>query len=234
MRSGKFRDNKLLHVIEDERRRLGNELHDSLGQQVTGIAFLAKALEQKIASASYDESAMIAARLVVKANRLTEQAGYLSQRLQEPEAIRAVDFPETLRNWTRDLHEVFGVRCVYALNSLDLTGREMATALFRLTREMVHETLAHCPQAPEINVKIQQTRDQVRLTVNCKRGVAKNKKGISVLLRVRADLLGATLRSGSEKSGWALRAALPVKARKVGQPNGPNQGVRKSRNTVSN
>lgn len=214
MSAGKFRDQKLLRVIEDERRRLGDELHDSLGQQVTGIAFLAKALEQKIAAANYVESSMIAARLVGKANRLTEQAGYLAQRLQEPEAISAGDFPETLRNWARDLHEAFGVQCAVALERLDLPGGEMATALFRLLREMVHETLAHWPQTAEINIEVRQTAGRLRLKVSCERGAAKSKRKTSLLLRIRADLLGATLRPACENSRCTLRAAVPLCSRR--------------------
>lgn len=210
MSAGKFRDKKLLRVIEDERRRLGDELHDSLGQQVTGIAFLAKALEQKISATNYVESAMIAARLVEKANRLTEQAGYLAQRLQEPEAISAGEFPETLQNWSRDLREAFGVRCVVALQRLDLPDGEMATALFRLAREMVHETLAHSSHPTEIKIEMHRTRARLFLKVSCERGAAVGKWKTSVLLRLRAELLGATLRGASENSRWTLRAAVPL------------------------
>jgi glucose-6-phosphate-specific signal transduction histidine kinase len=212
MSAGNSHDKKLLRVIEQERRRLADELHDSIGQQVTGIAFLAKALEQKTAAAQDAESTKLAARLVEKANRLIEQTGYLAQRLQEPEAISAAEFPERLRNWARDLCAALGIKCVCGLE-MELTDAEMATALFGLAREMIQDTLARCPQAAELKIEGHQTRGELRLNVSCEGDAAKDKRQTSIPLRVRANLLGATLRTARENSRWTLRAALPMKSR---------------------
>jgi glucose-6-phosphate-specific signal transduction histidine kinase len=213
VRTGILRDKRLLlRLIEDERRRLGDELHDSLGQQVTGIAFLAKTLEQKLATARGDEAANLAERLVEKANRLTEQVGYLAQRLQEPEAIRASEFCETLENWARNLRDAFGVQCVVAIDAVDLPNGEMTTALFRLVREMAHEALARCARDAEIKVEMRPGRRGLDLAVSCERSRAKWKT--SILLRLRAELVGARLRAANDDSRWILRAAVPLNARR--------------------
>src|SRR5437867_9318949 len=47
----------IAEVSEAERRRFGQDLHDGLGQMLTGVAFLCKTLEQKLASKSLQESA---------------------------------------------------------------------------------------------------------------------------------------------------------------------------------
>ena len=41
-------EREIQEISEREQRRLGQDLHDGLGQSITGIAFLAKALQQKL------------------------------------------------------------------------------------------------------------------------------------------------------------------------------------------
>src|SRR6185503_13439289 len=47
----------ILETIEEEQRRIGQDLHDGLCQQLTGIALIAKALAQKLSSWAPNESA---------------------------------------------------------------------------------------------------------------------------------------------------------------------------------
>ena len=47
----------ITEVSEEERRRFGRDLHDGLGQALTGAAFLCKTLEQKLDGKSQPESA---------------------------------------------------------------------------------------------------------------------------------------------------------------------------------
>src|SRR5207244_3447733 len=42
-------ENELLEIAENERRRIGFDLHDDLGQKLTGILLLSRALEQRLA-----------------------------------------------------------------------------------------------------------------------------------------------------------------------------------------
>ena len=41
-------EQRILEISDDERRRIGHDLHDGLGQQLTGIALLSKALQQRL------------------------------------------------------------------------------------------------------------------------------------------------------------------------------------------
>src|SRR2546423_5406032 len=42
-------ENELLEIAEKERRRIGFDLHDDLGQKLTGAGFMAKGLERRLA-----------------------------------------------------------------------------------------------------------------------------------------------------------------------------------------
>jgi len=43
-------ENELLEIAENERRRIGFDLHDDLGQKLTGLSMMIKALAQRLAS----------------------------------------------------------------------------------------------------------------------------------------------------------------------------------------
>jgi PAS domain S-box-containing protein len=57
----------ILEVSAREQRRIGQDLHDGLGQHLTGIAFLSKVLEEKLCEESVPESAD-AAKIVFLVN----------------------------------------------------------------------------------------------------------------------------------------------------------------------
>ncbi len=42
-------ERNVLEISEREQRRIGQDLHDGLGQHLTGIAFMSKVQEQKLA-----------------------------------------------------------------------------------------------------------------------------------------------------------------------------------------
>ena len=47
----------ILEISAREQRRIGQDLHDGLGQHLTGIAFMSKVLEQKLAEKALPEAA---------------------------------------------------------------------------------------------------------------------------------------------------------------------------------
>ena len=53
----------ILEISAEEQRRIGQDLHDGLGQHLTGIAFMSKVQEQKLAEKGLAEAAE-AARIV--------------------------------------------------------------------------------------------------------------------------------------------------------------------------
>ena len=73
-------ENELLNVEEREQRRIGQDLHDALGQDLTGIAFLSKELEDALAARGVAESAE-AARIVRYANQAVVRARALARGL---------------------------------------------------------------------------------------------------------------------------------------------------------
>jgi signal transduction histidine kinase len=65
----------ILEISSEEQRRIGQDLHDGLGQHLTGIAFMSKVQEQKLSEKGLAEAARIV-RLVNEAIHKTRQLAH--------------------------------------------------------------------------------------------------------------------------------------------------------------
>ncbi len=65
----------ILEISETERRRIGQDLHDGLGQHLTGVAFMGKVLQERLAESSIAEAAEAAkiVKLVNESIRMTRE-----------------------------------------------------------------------------------------------------------------------------------------------------------------
>jgi len=104
----------LLNVSEREQRRIGRELHDSIGQQFTGIAFMAKVLEDRLATKLPDEAANVAeiAKLVRQA---MDQTRDLAKGLH-PVDLDAGSLMSALQEFAATTEHLFGIRCTFKCN----------------------------------------------------------------------------------------------------------------------
>lgn len=73
-------ERELIEISEGERRRIGYDLHDSLGQHLTGIAFLSKVLAQRLTARNSAEAAE-AVQIVDFVNQAIAQARKLATGL---------------------------------------------------------------------------------------------------------------------------------------------------------
>jgi signal transduction histidine kinase len=95
----------LLEVSNSEQWRIGQDLHDGLGQHLTGIAFLSKALEQKLADQSLPETA--AATEIVG---LVNEAIHITRELARgllPVISDALGLMSALQHWAGEVEDLF-------------------------------------------------------------------------------------------------------------------------------
>src|SRR5205814_9358901 len=74
-------EQEILDISDREKRRIGQDLHDSLGQLLTGIGFKSKSLENKIAARDLPE-ANAARQIADLVTQETSQARALARGLQ--------------------------------------------------------------------------------------------------------------------------------------------------------
>jgi PAS domain S-box-containing protein len=147
-------DHALAEARERERSSIARDLHDGLGQVLTGLAFKLKAIETALAKQGATETALLA-DLVDAANRATSQARDMAHGLA-PVEITPQGLAPALRHLMISMGTLTGVRCeFYLVGTPPELELEVANQLYRASQESLTNAIRHgkC--------------DQVTLTISC-------------------------------------------------------------------
>ena len=101
----------ILEISETERRRIGQDLHDGLGQHLTGVAFMGKVLEDRLresSAAGAGEAAKIV-KLVNEAIKITRE---LARGLL-PVVTEEHGLASALEHYAGEVSELFHVACLF-------------------------------------------------------------------------------------------------------------------------
>ncbi len=156
-------EKEILNVSEQERRRIGQELHDSLGQQLTGVAFMTKVLEQKLAKKSLNEAADVA-EISQLVNQATNQARSLAKGLH-PIDLDTETLMSTLQELAENTETLFGIHCTFKCDKrIRVDNPEVAVHLYRITQEAITNAIKH-GKAKNIQVDLAYDVNKSVLTV---------------------------------------------------------------------
>lgn len=207
-------EKQILAVSEGERQRIGADLHDNLGQQLTAIELLCHSLQEDL----HGQSALKA------------QMGQICRYLQEAVAqtrqlargLMPVPFDgggladglsEMVRRMNHDRVQCEFV-CVAPVEILDNT---IANQLFRIAQEAVNNATKHA-QARKVIVTLSQDKNGVLLQIEDNgQGFPKSKQaslGLGLqIMRHRANVIGAALETKSlPGKGVKVTCTLPTPA----------------------
>ena len=132
----------LLNISAREQRRIGQDLHDELGQHLTGIAFMAKVHEEKLAGMNRPEAAD-AAKIVRLVNDAVHKTRELARGLL-PVMSDAQGLMSALQLWAEEVEDIFGISCKFECESKVLIhDTAVATHLYHIAQEAVNNALKH-------------------------------------------------------------------------------------------
>jgi PAS domain S-box-containing protein len=132
----------LLNISAREQRRIGQDLHDGLGQHLTGIAFMAKVHESKLAEKQVADAAD-AAKIVRLVNEAIHKTRELARGLL-PVVSDAQGLMSALQLWAGEVEDLFGISCRFACESAVLIHDDaMATHLYHIAQEAVNNAIKH-------------------------------------------------------------------------------------------
>jgi two-component system, LuxR family, sensor kinase FixL len=135
-------EEKLLEIGADERRRLGHDLHDGLGQFLLGIALKTKMLEEVLIKGKSAEAAK-AREIVGLVNIAIAQTRNLAHGL-DPIHVEANGLVAALRNLAAQTRELFQVKCSFACKSEHLdVNAQTGIAFYRITQEAIQNAIRH-------------------------------------------------------------------------------------------
>lgn len=204
---------ELLEISVNERRRIGHDLHDGLGQHLAGTAFMAKVLEEALAgdaSAHADE----AGKLVNLINEGISQTRALAQGL-DPVDLEVAGLPAALQKLAGQTAAQFQLACEFCCNQERLkTESTVGLALFRIAQEGIHNAISH-GKAKHITIDLEAGNDRIRLAIRDNGGgfqVQENlMSGMGLrIMRYRASSIGGSLTIHSQiHAGTELVCIVP-------------------------
>lgn len=194
-------EQRLLTAIDVEQQRIGADLHDGLGQKLTGLACLATALRDSLTDPQSAEQANLIAAL---SNDATVESRALARGLCPVQLEQAGGLLSALTELVDSTEMIHGVRCRLRAQAENfecdhLTGVQ----LYRITQEAINNALRH-GQARNIEVSLVSQGDEHKLTIaDDGKGFdtdPKNRllKGGLRLMEYRATTIGGALTIDSE------------------------------------
>lgn len=189
-------EKQILEISEQERERIGQDLHDGLCQLLSGIKFKTTLLEQKLQARNTGE-ARDAGAIERLLNGAIQQARNLARGLH-PVDLEARGLMSALQELAESVRTVYGVRCSCRFRHTVLVhNHTVATHLYRIAQEAIANAIkhGHCSQ---IWVALDGDQERFALTVRDNgRGFParpKKKGGMGIhLMNYRARALSATL-----------------------------------------
>jgi two-component system CheB/CheR fusion protein len=210
----KLLENQILDISEQERRRLGQDLHDSLGGQLTGVALMGKALAHKLAAKGLPEAA--AAEEVVRCiNDSIGQTRVIARGLC-PVELSAAGLLSALREFAAETERRFHISCRFrADKGILIRNESVASHLFRIVQEAVHNAIRH-GAARTIAISLARVGNQIALEVRDDGtglpSALPASKGLGLrTMKYRADNIGGefTVMPG-EGRGTVVSCLLPI------------------------
>ena len=154
---------ELLAIAEDEQRRIGQDLHDDIGQELTGLAMKAETLQEIVLERKIPESAF-AAEIVAGLDRTRAKVRALSRGMVslEVDSNGLVSALEELAARLSDLH---GVTCLFECSerSVEIDSRR-ATQLYHIVQEAIANAIKH-GHANVIRVTLESQESTIKLAI---------------------------------------------------------------------
>src|ERR1700734_2280399 len=199
----KHLEKAILDISAREQRRIGQDLHDGLGQHLTGIAFMAKVHEAKLAEQKRSETED-AAKIVKLVNEAIHKTRELARGLL-PVVSDSYGLMSALQLWAAEVEDLFRVLCRFQCDAPVLIHDDtIATHLYHIAREAVNNAIKH--GNPQI-VLIQLTAEQGQGTLLIK----DDGMGLHIM-NYRAGMIGGTLEVRRDTTrGTVVTCKFPVK-----------------------
>jgi len=156
-------DQEIARVADRERRRLGQDLHDNLGQHLTGTALAAQVLKEKLAARSAPEVGE-AEKLVRYVDEGIDLTRSLARGFFSPE-LDAEGLTVALQHLAENVSERFRIKCVIDCDqSIRIHDRTIANQLYRIALEAVTNSVKH-GAARRVDIRLAKDGPELCLTI---------------------------------------------------------------------
>jgi len=205
---------QILEINETLQRRVGQDLHDGLSQQLRGIAYLSHVLQQTLADKSLPE-AKDAARIGELLSHAISETRDLARGLTSVK-LEADGLMSALNELASGIQSIYGISCRFVCPKPVLVpNRTTAIHLYRIAQEAVQNAIKH-GKPSRVMIDLTRIDRTIQLTVTDDgSGLAKNfMKSAGMGLKImdyRAKSIGAMVElQRRAEGGTALSCVLPA------------------------
>ena len=204
----------LQSVREEERIHIAREIHDELGQALTGLKFDINTLARKAVGAPAEEVAQGTASLCQQIDRIINSVRRIASGLR-PEVLDEMGLAAAVEWQAREFSRRTGIRCIVDIApGFNDPDKDRSTALFRIFQELLTNVARHA-NATKVAVHLADA-DTLALKVEDNgRGIQEQEfespKSLGLLgLRERVLAFGGSIDvKGQEGKGTTVSVSIP-------------------------
>lgn len=208
-------EQEILEISNREQRRLGSDLHDGLGQELTGLSLLLKGLEMQLAREAQQYSAPLAkiSDLLARAIQSTRSLA----RGLAPVNLERGGLPEALKHLVVRCTDMYGLECSFTSGPQKLPDLEegAATHLYRIAQEATTNA-ARYARATSINIDLRVIGRRLQLSITddgigLSAGLAHGRPGMGLkIMEYRSRMLGGTIAFEEPDTGTRIVLSAPL------------------------
>jgi signal transduction histidine kinase len=209
----------LQSVREEERIHIAREIHDELGQALTGLKFDINGLAKACASGESGALPERAQAMGTSIDRIINSVRRIASGLR-PEVLDEIGLGAAIEWQAREFSRRTGIRCTVDLQpGFNDPDKQRSTALFRIFQELLTNVARHA-NATRVSVSLVETDDEsLSLTVEdngrgIKEAEFESSKSLGFLgLRERVLAFGGSIEvKGEEGKGTRVSVSVPLAA----------------------
>ena len=204
-------EREVIDICAREQRRIAYDLHDSVGQQLVGIALCAKLLEEQLRGERPSEADK--AGMIVKfVNDAARQARLTARTLEGTDGVG--DLKTALQSLAISVSRDCSVKATVTAEGSSLPiSPPVAAQLYRIVQEAVHNAVEH-GAAREVQINLASNDEVLVLTIRDNgKGFDANANGSGMGLRImryRAQCIGGSCDVQSSSEGTAVTCRVPL------------------------
>ena len=189
-------ERQLIEIGNEERRRIGRDLHDGLGQMLTGIRMLSESLARKLnanALPGADEVEEIAGMI----KEADEMARSIARNMVQVE-IEKKGLVVAIKDLCLKTQKMTGISCkLTADDEVEIENHTMALHMYRIVQEAVNNAVKH-GMAEHIEIRLSKNNHHLALLIDddgvgfCDDTENHDGKGIQIM-KHRAGIMGGIL-----------------------------------------
>ncbi len=206
-------ENELLEIAEKERRRIGFDLHDDIGQKLAGVALLAKGIEQRLAGERH-ACAADAQRMQSLVEEIIQHTHNLARQFASID-VHGDKLPAVLKELAANVERMFRISCIFTLDGeIPALPQNTTIQLYKICQEAVSNSIKH-GKASRVSICLKVSADELSLKIRndgvpFTRPADRNRMGLRIM-NYRANTVGAALSVAPlKKSGTIVTCTLPL------------------------